>query len=145
MNPELISAIQDAKPWLSRFTRTAYADAFREYQRRYGAAYREAVRDADGVTLAETLLDTLSEGWKRETFWKRSTRRFEEKQMIFAYLSPMLLEAGDAEFAECLREAWRRRWPKDAYKTATWRKLRDGFRLTVMGMEIGSRQADDDD
>lgn len=147
MNRELMSAIQDTKPWLVRFTRTEYAEAFREYQRRYGTAYRDAIRDADGdlSALAEAILDELSEGWKREIFWKRSTRRFEEKQMIFRYLSPMLLDAGDAEFAECLREAWRRRWPKDAYKTVTWRKLQNGFRLTVMGLEIGSRHGDDED
>ena len=147
MNEELLSAIRDGKTWLPRFTRAEYAEAFREYQRAYAGAYRAAVRDAGGNLsgLAEALLDELADGWAREKFWKRSTRRFEEKQMIFRYLSPMLLESGETAFAECLRDTWRGRWPKDAYKTVTWRKLQDGFRLTVMGLEIGSRPSDDEE
>ena len=147
MNGQLMSAIRDGKTWLARFNRAEYAEAFREYQRTYAAAYREAVRATDGnlSALAESVLDELADGWAREKFWKRSTRRFEEKQMIFRYLSPMLLETGETEFAERLRDTWRERWPKDAYKTVTWRKLQDGFRLTVMGFEIESRQTEDED
>lgn len=147
MNTELLSAVRDCKPWLVRFTRTEYAEAFREYERTYATVYRGAIREAGGNLsgLASELLDALADGWRREKFWKRSTRRFEEKQMIFRYLSPMLLEIGDAEFAACLREAWRARWPKDAYKTVTWRKLQDGFRLTVLGVEIATRRAEDED
>lgn len=147
MNTELLSAVQDCKPWLVRFTRAEYAEAFREYERTYAAAYRGAIRAAGGDLsgLAGELLDALADGWAREKFWKRSTRRFEEKQVIFCYLTPMLLEMGDAEFAACLRDTWRARWPKDAYKAVTWRKLQDGFRLTVMGVEIGTREAEDED
>lgn len=144
MNDALLSAVRDGKAWLARFTRTEYAEAFREYQRRYGSACREAIRVAGNPdALTESLLDALADGWARETFWKRSARRFEEKQMIFCYLSPMLLDMGETAFAECLREAWRKRWPKDAYQTATWRKLQDGFRLTVMGLEL--RRTEDGD
>ena len=147
MNTELLSAVQDCKPWLVRFTRTEYAEAFREYGRTYAAAYRGAIRAAGGNLsgLAGELLDALADGWKREKFWRRSTRRFEEKQMIFRYLSPMLLEIGGAEFAGCLRDTWRARWPKDAYKTVTWKKLQDGFRLAILGVEIGPRQVGDED
>ena len=145
MNDALLSAIRDRKAWLERFTRTEYEKAFLEYQRQYGPLYREAVRETDGnpAALAAEIVDELERGWKREAFWKRSSRRFEEKQMVFLYLSPALLEVGEEAFAECLREEWRKRWPKDAYEVVTWRKLKKGFRLTIMGFEVGNRQDDD--
>ena len=146
MNEALLSAIRERKSWLERFTRTEYEQAFQEYQRQYGHVYREAVRESkeNPAALAAEILDELERGWKREAFWKRSSRRFEEKQMIFLYLSPTLLETGQEAFAECLREEWRKRWPKDAYQVVTWRKLKKGFRLTIMGFDVGSRQDEDD-
>ena len=145
MNAELLSAIRERKPWLERFTRTEYEEAFREYQTRYGVLWKGAVRNAGETAsaLAEELLDEIAQGWASERFWKRSSRRFEEKQMIFLYLSPLLLEIGEEAFAASLRDAWRKRWPKDAYEVVTWRKLKKGFRLTIMGIAVG--QQDDED
>lgn len=145
MNEALLSAIRERKSWLERFTRTEYEQAFQEYRRQYAPIYREAIRESaeDPSALAGEILDELARGWKREPFWKRSSRRFEEKQMIFLYLSPMFLEMGEEAFAERLREEWRKRWPKDAYQVVTWRKLKKGFRLTIMGFDVGSRQDDD--
>lgn len=137
----LLSAVRDGKPWLERFARTEYEKAFEEYRRQYGAMFREAVREG-GAALADELAEELAKGWASEKFWKRSTRRFEEKQMIFAYLSPMLLEIGEEAFAASLRDAWRKRWPKDAYEIVTWRKLQKGFRLTLLGVEIGRQDED---
>lgn len=143
MNEALLSAIRERKPWLERFTRTEYEKAFQEYRERYGGLFREALRNADADSLAAETLDELEKGWKAEKFWKRSSRRFEEKQMIFMYLSPMLLEIGEEAFAAALRDAWRGRSPKDAYEVVTWRKLKKGFRLTIMGIEV--RQEDDEE
>ena len=144
MNEELLSAIRDRKPWLERFTRTEYENAFAEYQTRYGVILKGAVRNAgdNASALAEELLDEIAKGWALEKFWKRSARRFEEKQMIFLYLSPMLLEIGEEAFATSLRDAWRKRWPKDAYEVVTWRKLKKGFRLTIMGIAVGQQDED---
>ena len=145
MNAELLSALRERKPWLERFTRTEYEAAFLEYQTRYGVLFKGAVRNAgeNAPELAEELLDELAKGWAAEKFWKRSARRFEEKQMVFSYLSPMLIEIGEEAFAASLRDAWRSRWPKDAYEIVTWRKLKKGFRLTIMGIAVG--QQDDED
>jgi hypothetical protein len=143
MNGALLSAIRERKPWLERFTRTEYEKAFQEYRERYGGLFREALQGADADSLATDTLDELEKGWKAEKFWKRSARRFEEKQMIFMYLSPMLLEIGEEAFAAALRDEWRRRSPKDAYEVVAWRKLKKGFRLTVMGIEVGRRDDDD--
>ena len=144
MNAELLSAIRERKPWLERFTRTEYEQAFAEYQTRYGVLWKGAARNAgdDASALAEELLDEIATGWASERFWKRSARRFEEKQMIFLYLSPMLLELGEESFATSLRDAWRKRWPKDAYEVVTWRKLKKGFRLTIMGIAVGQQDED---
>lgn len=146
MKEALLSAIRDGGPWLSRFTRTGYADAFSEYVARYGDLFREAVRATDGnpSTLADALLDGMSDGWKREKLWRRGARRFDDKQMTVRYLSPMLLEIGEEDFARCLREAWARRWPKDGYQLASWRKLASGFRLTIMGIDMERRREDDE-
>ena len=144
MNEELLSAIRERKPWLERFTRTEYETAFAEYQTRYGVLWKGAVRNAgdDASALADELLDEIATGWASERFWKRSARRFEEKQMVFLYLSPMLLELGEEAFATSLRDAWRQRWPKDAYEVVTWRKLKKGFRLTIMGIAVGQQDED---
>ena len=141
MNAELLSALRERKPWLERFTRTEYEAAFLEYQTRYGVLFKGAVRNAP--ELAEELLDELAKGWAAEKFWKRSARRFEEKQMVFSYLSPMLIEIGEEAFAASLRDAWRSRWPKDAYEIVTWRKLKKGFRLTIMGIAVGNQDDED--
>ncbi|MBR3569564.1 MAG: hypothetical protein IKN96_02015 [Oscillibacter sp.] len=143
MNEGLLSAIRERRPWLERFTRTEYEQAFQEYRKQYEELFREALRNADADSLAAETLGELEKGWKAEKFWKRPARRFEEKQMIFMYLSPMLLEMGEEAFAAALRDAWRRRSPKDAYEVVTWRKLKKGFRLTVMGIEVG--RGDDED
>ena len=138
MNEALLSAVQEKTAWLERFTRTEYAKAVQDYKTRYGAAVRTAIRDADGNpdALASALCDALSAGWKREAFWKRTSRRFDEKRMIFLYLSPMLLEIGEGDFARTLQAEWARRYPKDAYKIVPWEKLQSGFRLTIMGFEV---------
>lgn len=145
MNAELLSALRERKPWLERFTRTEYEAAFQEYQTRYGVLWKGAVRNAgeNASALAEELADEIAKGWASEKFWRRSARRFEEKQMVFLYLSPMLLEIGEEAFAASLRDAWRKRWPKDAYEVVTWRKLKKGFRLTIMGIAVGNQDDED--
>ena len=146
MNEAVLSAIQDRKEWLARFTRTEYEQAFHEYCNQCGEVFRGVIREADKdpAALIESMLDSVSEGWKREAFWRRTTRRFEEKQMVFLYLTPMLLEMGEEAFAQSLREAWRKRWPKDGYEVVTWKQIKRGFRLTIMGFEVGNRQEDED-
>ena len=68
-----------------------------------------------------------------------------EKQMAVDYLSPMLLEQPDPKcgtLCELLRDGWAARWPKDAYGTAAYQELKQGFRDTIMGIELGRRRRD---
>ena len=138
MDGALLQAVRERQPWLSRFTRREYEGAFREYTARYGGAYREALHAADGnrTALADSILDELEQGWKKEAFWRRSVRRMEEKQMVFLYLTPMWMETGEEGFAREFRERWRSRWTKDAYEVTTWQRLQKGFRRTFMGIDI---------
>ena len=136
----LLSAIQDGKPWLSRFTGKEYGKAYQEYQARYAGLFREAVL-ADGEegieALTEVLLDGLAEGWKRQKPWNRSLVKVENRQMAVCYLSPMLLEDPVCvPLAERLRDGWAARWPKDAYQLTRAEKLQKGFRPTFMGIPL---------
>jgi len=136
----LLSAIQDGKPWLARFTGKEYDRAYQEYRAKYAPLFREAAL-ADGEegveALAEVLLDGLAEGWRRQKPWNRSMAMLSDKQMIVCYLSPMLLEDPDcAPLAEALREGWAARWPKEPYQTATAKQLQKGFRPTFLGIAL---------
>lgn len=152
MNNELLAAIQTGRDWMDRFTRKEYTRAFREYTQCFGPAYMEAVRTAgeEGLAaLAESLLDGLEAGWKRQHFWNRAAVRTTEKQMMVTYLSPMLLgleEPGCQRLAELLRDGWAARWPKDAYGITDYKTIRNGFRNVFLGVDLGSlnRAAEDD-
>ena len=142
----LSAAVQDSKPWMERFTRQQYPDAFREYQNHYALPYRNAIHNADSPEhLAKILLDALEQGWKTESFWRRSTRIFAEKQMVVVYLAPMLADAGEKTFAHCLRDEWCRRRPKDHWKIAPYETIRDSFRTTIMGIVVEPRHTETED
>ena len=145
MNRELLAAVQNGKPWLDRFTRPAYPKAFAEYAARFGPLYRAAIQEAGErpEELAAELVDALARERTGERFWNRSVRAMDEKRMAVCYLSPMLMEQGDGAFAEALREAWSARWPRDAYQTASYDKLRGSFRTTILGFDLGIRDEDD--
>lgn len=136
----LLAAIQDGKPWLARFTGKEYEKAYQEYRAKYAPLFREAVL-ADGEegveALAETLLDGLAEGWKRQKPWNRSLAMLNDKQMIVCFLSPVLMEdPACAPLEERLREGWAARWPKEAYRAASQEKIRKGFRPTFLGISL---------
>ena len=96
--PALLEAIQDARPWMRRFTKKTYPQAFQDYTVQFGGLFREALRDAgeaDFTALADTLLDGLAESWSRQRFWNRASVQMNDKQMLVCFLSPMLLEDPD--------------------------------------------------
>ena len=138
---ELLLAM-NGRPWLERFRRRDYRDAFLEYTERFGPLYMAAVKEAgeEGLpALASALLDGLEEGWKRHHFWDRGIAKAGEKQMVVDYLSPMLLgleTPGCARLAELLRDGWTARWPKDSYQLASHAEIQSGFRHAILGIEI---------
>ena len=136
----LLAAIQDGKPWLSRFNGREYDKAYQEYRAQYGPLFREAVL-ADGEegveALTEVLLDGLAEGWARQKPWNRSLAQMEDKQMLVCFLGPVLMEDPDcAVLEEKLRKGWAARWPKEAYQAAPLEKIRKGFRPTFLGISL---------
>jgi len=145
----LLSAIQDGKPWLERFTGKEYDKAYQDYRERFAPLYREAVLSAgeEGLAaLAEVLLDGVAAGWAGQRPWNRSLARLNDKQMIVCYLSPMLLEDPVcAPLTEKLRQGWAARWPEDAYRAAPLEKLRRGFRPTFLGITLPFQSGEDGD
>ena len=145
----LLAAVREGEVWLARFNGRHYREAFAEYAERFGPPYREAVRaaGAEGLpALAERLLDGLEAGWKRQRPWNRSVVRTTEKQTVVDYLSPMLLgqeEPGCGELCALLRDGWAARWPKDAYRTATYEQIRGGFRTSILGIPLPDRGRED--
>ena len=143
----LLSAIQDGKPWLSRFTGKAYDQAYQEYRARYAPLFREAVLsggEEETAALAEVLLDGLAEGWKRQRPWNRPLAQMEDKQMLVCYLGPVLLEDPVCAPLEAkLREGWAARWPKEAYQAASLAKIRKGFRPSFLGIPLPFGGQDD--
>ena len=153
MNAEaLCAAIWGARDWLDHFTRREYPEHFKLYMERYGEIYAQAVRDADVdeeklKALANAILDGLEAGWKRQWFWNRSAVRIDEKQVVVNYLSPMLMELPDPKcgrLAGMLRPCWVERWPKDAYQMTTYAVLKNGFKNSILGIDLAGKHLNPD-
>ena len=143
MNLEQMAAAVRETAYLSRFDRHQYEKAFGEYKERFGPLYAEAIRAAGEAglpDLASSLVEELEAGWRRQRIWNRTSVQLNEKQMVVAYLSPMLIELeGEPQglaFAKALRDAWAARRPKDAYRIAAYRQLSSGFRNTILGIDV---------
>lgn len=140
MKDILLAAIQD-RTWLQQFQRGQYAGACASYIERYGPAYAAAAAEGDLSHLAEALMDALEAGWRSCSFWQRSTRQMEEKQMVVVYLTPMLLAKPEtAPLAELLAQTWRSRHPKDGYQIATQEEINAGFRYAIFGFELPKKE-----
>ena len=143
MNAEQLAAAVRETDYLKRFDRRQYDKAFREYAEQFGPAYAEALRAAGEAglpALAEALVEELEAGWRRQRIWNRTAVQISEKQMVVAYLSPMLLELEEqplaTAFAKALRTAWCARRPKDPYRIAARKTLAAGFHNTIMGIDV---------
>jgi hypothetical protein len=147
MSRELLSAVRDAAVWMSRFTLREYPKAFREYTERFGPMYMEAVRRAedDLEPLAEEWLQELETEIARQRFWNRTAYRGNVKMVVIQYLGPMLMgleEPGCQRLAELLRQGWNARWPKEAFKLASYRTLLGGFRTSILGFDLTRQQSE---
>ena len=143
MREELVAAIQDNVTWLKRFTRFEYFNAFKEYTEKYAPIYINEVSNLESEddlqALASGVLDNLESGWAKKRIWKRGDAKYNDKQMLICYLSPMLLgleKESCCRFAEALQQSWAVRWPKDAYQLATYKEIRRGFRNVIFGLEF---------
>ena len=138
---QLAPAVRETD-YLKRFDRHQYENAFREYGERFGPLYAEAIRAAGEAGLADlaaSLMDELEAGWRRQRIWNRTSVQINEKQMMVAYLSPMLVELEaplGVAFAKALRDTWSARRPKDGYRIASYEKLASGFRNTILGIDV---------
>ena len=143
MREELLAAIQDDGTWMKRFTRLDYFRAFKDYTVKFAPTYINAIKNAESENGLQTLiigiLDDLEAGWAKKRIWKRGDAKYNDKQMLICYLSPMLLGLEDEscrKFAEAMQQEWAARWPKDAYQVATYKELRRGFRNVILGLEF---------
>lgn len=154
MNPEpLLFALGQPAWWLARFSGRDYEKAFAEYAERFAPALRRSVQETEGeetalAALAETALDALAADWRSRRPWDRTNARLDVKQMLVEYLSPLLLAQEDPwcrRLAELLRDGWAARWPKDAYRIASYARIQKGFRNTIMGFEVPVRREEGDE
>jgi hypothetical protein len=86
------------------------------------------------------VLEELEQVRKREHFWNRGAKVFDEKQMVIKYFAPMLLQQGDEAFAEQFSQAWSRRWPKDSYEHATFEQLNKSFVNVILGITMPNKE-----
>lgn len=144
MNELLLSAITQTKPWLNRFTRFEYRKAFAEYTDLFGESYRQVIAAQGAEAFAETLLDALDAYWKKQHFWNRAAARVDCRQMVIVYLSPMLMKLGEEDSCEALRLCWAKRWPDREYRVSSYEKLLNGFRNSVLGIDLAGKHYDED-
>lgn len=138
MKSAICTAIQEGRPYLDRFTRREYTKAFREYEKTYWeGCHKELEENRENLQqLAIRVINELEEDRRRTRFWNRGAKAFDEKQTVIKYLAPMLLEHGEDIFADRLRDAWCRRWPKDTYEYATFETLKDAFLNVILGIQL---------
>ena len=138
MSSAIYTAIREGRPYLDRFTRREYTKAFREYEKTYWeGCHKELEENRENLQqLAIRVINELEEDRRRTRFWNRGAKAFDEKQTVIKYLAPMLLEHGEDIFADCLRDAWCRRWPKDTYEYATFETLKDAFLNVILGIQL---------
>ena len=137
---ELLKAIRHGRPWIDSFTRFAYRDAFNQYRAMYEPVYVGAVQAYESMEkLAQEIVDAIETGWKKEKFWNRSAARVDDKMMLVAYLTPMLLASQEVrchELAAAICTAWNEKFPQNTYETADYATLLDGFRNSIMGFDF---------
>ena len=141
---KLLRAISHGKPWLDQFNRVNYENAFEQYRALYEADYVSAVRSGGSIEqLAGKLVDAIEKGWEKEHFWSRGVARANDKMMLVAYLTPLLLaspESGCAELAQALCRVWKQRFPEDGYEMSDYDKIAGGFRNSILGFDLGDRK-----
>ena len=137
---ELLKAIRHGRPWIDSFTRFAYRDAFSQYRTTYEPVYVGAVQAYESPEkLAGEIVDAIVAGWKKERFWNRSAARVDDKMMLVAYLTPMLLASQEVrchDLARAICDAWNREFPQNTYETADYDALINGFRNSIMGFDF---------
>ena len=140
---ELLQAIRHGRPWIDSFTRFAYRDAFGQYRTRFEPVYAGAVQAYESVEkLAGQIVDGIEMGWQRERFWNRSAARVDDKMMLVAYLTPMLLASQEVrchDLAQAICAAWNKKFPENPYETADYAAILDGFRNSIMGFDFESK------
>ena len=138
----MLRAITDAAAPVKSFTRYEYRPAFQTYYETYAPVFTAAVESREVSQIADELLEALQQYRKKLPFWKRGAAIAEQKMVMVAYLSPMLLRIPDprcAHLAQTLREKWGALWPKDSYDVADFEKIVGGFRHSVMGIDLAGK------
>ena len=137
---ELLKAIRHGRSWINSFTRFAYRDAFGQYRTAYEPVFVGAVQAYESAEkLAGEIVDAIEAGWQKERFWNRSAARVDDKMMLVAYLTPMLLASQETrchQLAAAICQAWNRKFPKNTYETADYETVLDGFRNSIMGFDL---------
>lgn len=146
MTEQLLEAIKEGKPWLDNFTRYNYREAFRKYCDKYEMLYRATLHNSSSPNdLAQKIVQGIEDGWKKERIWNRGAARVNDKMMVIAYLTPMLLASGEEAchaLAEAICQCWCRRWPENTYQTASFDTLLRGFRHSVLGIDFEGKHMD---
>ncbi len=140
---QMSALVEDYEALLQKFTKEWYQTCFLEYARlgatilspinRYAALSQELRSKALDAT-SEKLMDALERNIKADQgiLIKKSKAILIDQNRYFlaVYLVPMLqylqLELGDA-LTDRIMEDWTKRYPKSAFKKATYEELEAGF------------------
>lgn len=143
MYEQLINALSPSKYWVNSFTRYEYRQAFQQYSDSFSFMYIEALRQvSDMTTFTNSYLDAVETHWKNIHFWNRAATKVDEKMVVVSYLTPMLLNANDPScslFSNELCRLWNNRFPNNTYQTASYEQLLEGFRHSILGLDMESK------
>lgn len=128
---------------ISRFTEKQYEKSFEAYVDQYRHIFEKLeiismakpdFRDYVIEKSCETLVGAIREEVNRtKKFWwydKRTMQQDLYKMVIFAYLTPAVLEMKfriSEEFCEKLQEIWLKEFPGSVYEMATMSEIASGF------------------
>lgn len=136
---ELLEAVLHGEQWLDGFTRYSYRETFSRYRLRFSDVFLYAAKNTPSDELSSAFIEGIEASIKKAGPFKRGAHKVNIKMMMVSFLGPMLLslkEPACTELAEGLCSAWNRRWPGDEYGVSDYETILNGFRHSIMGIDM---------
>lgn len=132
-------SILDTSKWMSKFRSTTYSQALEDYQSLFASEYQALLAQKSAKLITQHIITIVKEDCQNLKKVQRSLRLMDIRSVIAIYLSPMLLNTGDArckELCNTLCSAWEEEWPKDCYSIADSRTIQSGFCRKILGINL---------
>ena len=135
-----LDALKKNRPWVNRFTRFDYREAFQDYRDVYEKTCRLQLSEMqDYVFGASAFMDELEQHWKKQFFFNRTAERVDCRMTAVSYFIPMLLLCDEERarvFAEALKQERESRYPKEKLGISDYETILNGFRFSILGVDI---------